>query len=149
MVLESLTVDSDQTTYHFKVESEKEFERWTGLFEKFSHALMRTAADQMSSVDNDLADYSLNGSEMGHSFQASTTMPPINFEAIHDKSAIITKNLQSELQKLKELIEAAKGRVDSRSQWKGDLELTFRFCRHSQWFSRNYCKCHLYHCLFK
>jgi hypothetical protein len=113
--------DSDQNTLHFKVETEKEFERWTGLFEKFSHALMKAASDHGGLGKSANSDDMLGGDKnsFNESFMGSKVSLNTNLELLHEKAAVITATLKNELGKMKELIDASKGRLDSKSQWKG------------------------------
>ena len=103
--------DSDQETFHFKVENESEFERWIGLFEKFTDVLMKagTSHDQ-------LADRQSEDSDLMRLKNLSTGD---STDSIHKRVSGMTTSLKTELMKLKDLIDASKGRIDTKSQWKG------------------------------
>lgn len=116
--INNLILDSDQTTYHFKLENSGEFERWTGVFEKFSHELMRGIENGLNSID-EMAEYNAGGSDNVASFHGSTATIHSNFDSIQEKANIVANALQMEISKMKDLIDASKGRIDAKSQWKG------------------------------
>lgn len=102
------------------METEAEFERWTGLFEKFSHALMK-AANSQGGLGQSASSEDLLGDKNSFHESAIDSIGSLNnnLEHLHGKAAVITSTLKNELAKMKELIEASKGRLDSKSQWKG------------------------------
>ena len=96
-------LDSDQNTLHFKVETEAEFERWTSLFEKFSHVLMKAASQSGGLPKAGITDDLLSDK---NSF-CDSLIANSNLENLHDGAALITSTLKNELMKMKDLIEAS------------------------------------------
>ena len=109
-----IDVDSGQEVFHFKVLSPIEFQKWTAMIEKFADTKESPNTEflhsSITNLDNQFGIYSMDSD-------------------IHDMNAtlvLVLESLTENLKKMKLIADSSKGRIDSKSSWKGEsMEINF------------------------
>ena len=104
-----IDIDSGQEVYHFKVLSPLEFQDWRAIIEKF------TETKPNSSDNPDFLHSSIINLDQKFGIHSMDS-------DIHDMNTHLMKVLESlteSIKKMKEIADSSKGRIDSKSSWKG------------------------------
>ncbi|KAI8927091.1 Oxysterol-binding protein-domain-containing protein [Entophlyctis helioformis] len=114
-----IDIDSGQNTYHFKVETAQEFERWISAIEKFaaSKSMMQLQEEQGSFSENIMARASMISNSAASQSNMLLPVDP-ELENVQMQVEQMVSTLKKELGRMKEVIDTSKGRIDSKSQWK-------------------------------
>lgn len=121
-----IDVDTGQEIFHFKVLSPLEFEKWTAAVEKFADTKQNHSSEflhgSIANLDNQFGIYSMDSD-------------------MHDMNATLVAVLDSlteNLKKMKLIADSSKGRIDSKSSWKGIGPILFKF-RFHEYISLVFC----------
>nr|KAJ3418879.1 Oxysterol-binding protein- protein 3 [Polyrhizophydium stewartii] len=104
------------STYHFKVETAQEFERWTSCIEKFALSRSMQLNETNPYGENILAQST--SSSLAQQVQVAVGQMDPELENVQAQVEAMVTTLKRELGRMKEIIDTSKGRIDSRSQWK-------------------------------
>jgi hypothetical protein len=106
-------IDTGAEIFHFKVGSRSDFRLWTAVIEK--HA-------ESKSSGQGLAD-GAPGSQMNINGNVATEMDS-DAKEMNAYLARILSSLSGEIERMRHLVEASRGRIDSKSSWKGNQLLS-------------------------
>ncbi|OAJ40675.1 hypothetical protein BDEG_24382 [Batrachochytrium dendrobatidis JEL423] len=107
--------DSGQSTYHFKVETLQEFERWTGCIEKFAASRSMQLVDENCSFLNDNLNLVSN---LNSSPAQSSQITDPELDIIHHQVSTVLVTLKQELVRMNDLADTFKSRIDSKTHSK-------------------------------
>ncbi len=109
-------IDTGAEIFHFKVGSRSDFRLWTAVIEKHAE----------SKAGQRLAD-GAPGSHLTINSNVATEMDS-DAKEMNVYLARILSSLSGEIDRMRQLVEASRGRIDSKSSWKGMSILLNIYC---------------------
>jgi hypothetical protein len=107
-----IDIDSGQHLFHFKVTDPQDFQKWSQCIQNYADS-----SSVSVSLHGITSRLSLHDSQK-LSLKASMDMD-MNNQEMHNYFKKMLEALQQESSQMKQLIHASKGRIDSKSSWKG------------------------------